>query len=191
LNYECLLEFSLLNHGYGIAYFDEGTDGQVPVWKLHGSCNMFSHGVQAGPGISYGTGVIFEGGIEAFLDSNLVIQRCLVETALAPVMCLYMQGKPLSVSPAVIQDQQKRWARKVSTAAIVVTIGVRPSTGDDHIWKPLASTGAQLYFIGESTALDNWSAANRTGPTEYLGGKFNEAYLGLLRKLTANGTQPN
>jgi len=182
LNYECLLEFSLLHHGHGIAYFDEGTGNQVPVWKLHGSCNIFSHGVQAGPGIAYGTGVVWEGGIEAFLDSNLVIQRCLVETALAPVMCLYMHGKPLSVSPAAIHGQQKAWAERVDAASVVVSIGVRPLTGDDHIWKPLASTSAQLYFIGDSTVLDQWSKPNRTGATEHL--------LPLITKRRFQDTQP-
>jgi hypothetical protein len=167
LNYECVLEFSLLNHSHTIAYFDEGSNNEIPVWKLHGSCNMFSQSIQAGPGIAYGEGIAWEGGIEAFLDANRVIQRCLVETALAPVMCLYMQGKPLSVSPAVIHAQQEKWAERVEAASMVVSIGVRPMTGDEHVWKPLAETSAPLFFIGDRIAFNKWCKESRTGPTEY------------------------
>ena len=82
----------------------------VPVWKLHGSCNMFATQVNATPGVMYSAGVSFEGGIEALFDTHKVIGRCLSETALAPVMCLYMRDKPLSVSPTAIKVLQKMWS---------------------------------------------------------------------------------
>jgi len=107
LNYECVLEFSLVGQGHQITYFDNGDEHTIPVWKLHGSCNMFSHNLQASPNVYYGTGVSFEGGLKANLDSNDVIRHCLVETGLSPAMCLYMRGKPLQVSPSVVATLQK------------------------------------------------------------------------------------
>jgi len=103
LNYECVLEFSLIEAAAGISYFDsaDAIDASAcPVWKLHGSCNFFSAQLQASPGIFYSAGVSFEGGVRASLDIGEVIDHCLTKTALAPAMCLYMEGKPVSVSPS-------------------------------------------------------------------------------------------
>lgn len=191
LNYECALEFSLLGQGNMISYFDEGDSATVPVWKLHGSCNMFSHGIQAGQGISYNTEVVWEGGVQAFLDTNQVIQHCLVETALAPIMCLYMRGKVLSVSPSAIHQLQKEWIKKVEIASAIVCIGVRPLPEDTHIWEPLGATNATLYFVGDKEALESWDESSRQGHTEYLGNRFNTAYTYLMQRLQTHGTYKN
>jgi hypothetical protein len=188
LNYDCVLEFCLVEQGKGISYFDEGDAAQVPIWKLHGSCNMFSHSVRAGPGVSYGTGVAWEGGVEAFLDANRVIEHCLIETALAPIMCLYMQGKPLNVSPTAIRQLQDKWKTKVNNAAAVVCIGVRPLLQDTHIWEPLAATPAPLLFVGDEKSLDEWQKIHRGGATEFLGSKFNEAYIPIVERMKRYGT---
>lgn len=187
LNYECILEFSLVEQGHEISYFDEGDAKRVPIWKLHGSCNMFAHGVTAGPGVSYGTGVTWEGGIQAFLDSNRVVEHCLVESGLAPVMCLYMRGKPLNVSPSVIRQLQGMWETKIRNAAAVVCIGVRPLIEDAHIWEPLAAATAPLLFVGDEASLRSWSAGRRKSPTEYLGSTFRNAYPLILERVMEHG----
>jgi hypothetical protein len=188
LNYECVLEFSLLEQGHMISYFAEGNGTSIPVWKLHGSCNMFSHEVQAGQDISYGTGIVWEGGVQAFLDANKVIQHCLIETALAPVMCLYMRGKLLSVSPSAIRQLQRDWVERVKTASAIVCIGVRPLPEDTHIWEPLGTTNARFYFIGDRGALEAWCESSRRDNTEYLGDRFNMAYKYLMQRLQTHGT---
>jgi len=166
-----------------------GSPSRIPVWKLHGSCNMFSHGVQAGQGVSYGTGVVWEGGAQAFLDPNLVIQHCLIETGLAPVMCLYMKGKLLNVSPSVILELQRKWREKVETAEVVVCVGVCPLLEDTHIWEPLSTVKGLLCFIGNGKALNDWRQKFRAGKTVNLGCRFNEAYMNLIRRLEKYGTQ--
>jgi hypothetical protein len=170
------------------SYFDEGNSESIPVWKLHGSCNMFSYGIPASQGISYGTGILWEGGVQAFLDTNQIIQHCLVQTALAPVMCLYMRGKPLSVSPSVIRKLQRDWIRQVEAASIIVCIGVRPLPEDTHIWEPLRATKARIYFIGDQGALESWCESSRRGFTEYVGDRFNTAYKNLMQRLLTHGT---
>lgn len=190
LNYECVLEYSLLEHGESVGYFPDATaDSVVPVWKLHGSCNMFAHEVQAGPGVTYGTGVIWEGGAQAMFDSNHVVEHCLAKTGLAPMMCLYMEGKPLGVSPSVISQIQTTWQSAVSDAEAVVVIGVRPLESDVHIWEPIAATNANLYLVGDQVALEQWCGRKRsTGSSEHLGSQFNEAYPTLLARLLRHGT---
>lgn len=149
---------------------------------------MFSHEVQAGQGISYGTGIVWEGGLQALIDPNQVIQHCLVETALAPAMCLYMRAKPLSISPSVIHQLQREWVRKVETASAIACIGVRPLPEDKHIWEPLGATDAFLYFIGDKEELESWREHSRSGYTEYLGNRFNTGYRPLMQRLQSHGT---
>jgi hypothetical protein len=189
LNYDCVLEYSLLEQKLSISYFDEGNSEIIPVWKLHGSCNMFSHSVQVSQGVYYGTGVVWEGGIQAFLDSNSVIQHCLVETGLAPVMCLYMHGKLLNVSPAAVRQLQQEWVKTVIDGTAIVCIGVRPLPEDTHIWDHLATSPAPLYFIGDQQALDAWQQISRVGSTEYLGPRFNTAYQSLIERLNTYATK--
>src|SRR5687768_14554101 len=54
LNYECVLEYALLEAGASIDYFGNDDNGAATVWKLHGSCNMFSHQLHASEGVFYG-----------------------------------------------------------------------------------------------------------------------------------------
>jgi hypothetical protein len=188
LNYECLLEYSLLEHGLPISYFDDANLLTIPVWKLHGSCNMFSQSIQASQGVFYSTGVTWDGNVQAFLDPNKVIQHCLVETGLAPVMSLYMEGKILNVSPSVIKQLQQAWADRVSHANVLFLIGINPNVQDSHIWEPLAKSKAILYFIGDEKALENWKEARRAGFTEFLSDKFNIAYPSIVRRLNSDVT---
>lgn len=76
LNYECILEYALLEAGLQIDYFGNSGIGVQQILKLHGSCNMFSVGVQATPGVTYTKGVVFEGGIQAWLDRSRVVESC-------------------------------------------------------------------------------------------------------------------
>ena len=183
LNYDCVLEFCLAEGSHPISYFDDAASDEIPVWKLHGSSNMFSHGVQAGQDVSYGTGVTWEGGIEAFLDPGVVIQKCLVETGLSPVMCLYMKGKVLHVSPSAIQSLQKSWAERILAASAIFCVGVRPVEGDSHIWDPLSKTSANLYFVGNQTELIEWAGKHREGVSEHLGNRFGSAYSSICDRI--------
>jgi hypothetical protein len=188
LNYECVLEYSLIEQGFSISYFDDENSLTIPVWKLHGSCNMFAQNIQVSQEVVYSTGIVWEGGVQAFLDPNIVIQHCLVETGLAPIMCLYMDGKVLSVSPSNIKQLQQTWADRVNNAEAVFSIGVSPNLQDKHIWEPLRDSNASLYFIGDQNALENWQKISRAGSTFFLDSKFDIAYPSLLRRLSSYAT---
>lgn len=184
LNYECALEFSITAEQSSIAYFEQDPVENWPVWKLHGSCNYFSQNLQAGPGVLYGTDVTFEGGIQALPNIESVVRHCLVETALAPVMNLYMQGKPLAVSPSAIKQIQAWWTEAILGAKTVVIIGVQPNVSDSHLWKPLAETAANMLFIGSENAFAQWKNEYRSGPSHYLGSRFGPSYGSLISALS-------
>ncbi len=180
LNYECVLEHSLLEAGMKIDYFGSGDDNGVPVWKLHGSCNMFSHQLQASEGIFYNTGITFEGGIEASLDRNDIAARCLAGSALAPAMSLYMVGKPLAISPSVIRSVQGIWAEAAKNAKAVICVGVRAHPPDTHIWEPLASAPAPIHFVGDEVSFERWcSSVGRRGV--FLGSRFSNSYSSIIQ----------
>ncbi len=188
LNYECVLEFALAKNATGVDYFGAGDSTHVPVWKLHGSCNMFSHQVQATEGVLYTPGVVFEGGIEATLDTSLVVERCLT-SALAPVMSLYMAGKPLAVSPTSIKAVQQIWASAVAGAQAVICIGLRPNPPDEHIWNPLAATSAPVYFVGDTAGFSAWAAECRSGPSVSLGGRLGDSFHRIIDTAREHASQ--
>lgn len=184
LNYECTLEFSIVAEQSTISYFEQNPTSGYPVWKLHGSCNFFSKGLQAGQGVLYGTGVVFEGGIQALPNIEDVVRHCLIETGLAPVMNLYMESKPLAVSPSSIKQIQSWWVEAVTAAKSVVTVGVQPNINDQHLWGPLAATKAKLFLVGSENACNDWIAGFRTGPSKYLGNRFSSTYSDILKALS-------
>lgn len=164
LNYDCLLESAGAVHGKKIGYFmDAGTDVEMlPVWKLHGSCNFKVEGLEAGRGVSFGTGVVFGGQIEP-MDPATVRVHYRGNTALYPAMALYAHGKPIAMSPAPIKASQQRWRDAVRSADRVLLLGVNPNPADDHIWTSLAETAAVVGYIGVREPFTTWCDAHRTG----------------------------
>lgn len=182
LNYECSFEYSLLSQNIKIDYFNNKNEG-VPIWKLHGSCNMFSESLHVGQGISYGTGIAFEGGIKAYMNYNEVIEECLVKSGLAPVMCLFMKGKPLQVSPSSIKYIQEEWSKQVLNTKAIFCIGVNPLPEDAHIWDYLSKTQADLYFIGDQKRFDEWSKNHRKNKSVFLSNYFHTGFEQILTNL--------
>ena len=184
LNYDCILEFAMLRQGKSFSYFDVD-DLSTPLLKLHGSANWTSHNLKASAGIQYSSGVVFEAGIEASLDIGTVISKNLVNQGLAPVMSLYMQGKPLQVSPRSLEEIQQLWSAQVAKAAAVVLVGVRPWPADEHIWDPLAHTTAALLAVGDELEFATWADQYRTGNINYIGSRFDRSFDALTRRLEA------
>ena len=172
INYDCVFEFSLLNHNQRISYFDAQCEKEVPVLKLHGSCNMFNTSIAVSQNVKYETGVSFSGDVKAILDVNEVIETCLVSTGLAPVMCLYMREKPLSVSVDVILAIQEKWSKLIAEAETLAIVGARPLNEDTHIWGPIAKSKARKFYVGGEECWANWIKENNVKNTKYLGSKY-------------------
>lgn len=178
LNYDILLELALLNNGYTINYFYPESEGlnEVEVLKIHGSSNFIGTGIEGGKGISYGSGAIFNGGIKASLDSNEIIENFLVKSGIAPVMSLYMEGKPVNVSPQIIKDLQRTYQNRCIEAKAIIVIGVKPIAGDNHIWDCIRKCNATVHYVGSSSDFVFFKelgiTANHLG--EYFNTSFNE-----------------
>ena len=179
LNYECLLEIAASLHGRSVDYFGEPTEASpvtTPIWKLHGSCNFKVVGLEAGRGVSFGTGVVFSGGIQAINPSE-VRPHYRGATALYPAMALYAKGKTIAMSPEPIRDAQRRWADRVRTADRVLLVGVAPNPADSHIWGPLRDTDALVAYVGARSAWEAWVAEHRRSRSvEFLGERWNSCY---------------
>lgn len=172
LNYECLLEIASSQLGRPVAYFAEpGKAGksETPIWKLHGSCNFKVRGMEATRGVSFGSGVVFGGGIEP-LSPDKVRGLYKGDTALYPAMALFARGKPVAMSPEPITEAQSRWAAHVAAADKIALVGVNPNPEDGHIWKPLAAAPGELGYVGGEEPYVSWrSSAPRTNPSRFLG----------------------
>lgn len=182
LNYDCILESCILNLNKMVSYWDYGNENSIPVWKLHGSANWFSKDIRASDGVTFTKGVTFEGGLEASLDINETIGKCIINQGLYPAMCLFMKGKPIQIAPSIIKKQQQEWSHAVTTARTVTCIGVNPLPEDSHIWKPIATTKARLYFIGDKLAFDDWRQGNRTEECVFVEQHFNTGFNNLIKE---------
>lgn len=183
LNYDILLELSLINNGIKVNYFDPDLDEPdvVEVLKIHGSSNFVGTGIQGGKGISYGSGVTFNGGIEATLDRNVIIENNLVKSGIGPVMSLYMEGKPVNVSPQIIQDIQKTYHKRCENSAITIVVGVKPLEADRHIWDSIINSLGDLYYVGADSDFAYFRKAGRFAV--HLGEYFNLTYNKILNTI--------
>jgi hypothetical protein len=182
-NYDCVLEFELINRNIPIDYFAQDFPTTLPVWKLHGSANWFAKDIRVGEDVQFGPGVVFGGGLQAWLDMEKVIETCLVNQGLYPCMALYMRGKPVQISPDAVQDIQARWKAMIASAQLVIVAGVNPLPEDNHIWEPLANTDAELLFIGDQRAFQTWTRTYRKKSHHYLAPFFSNGLYYLIQYL--------
>lgn len=161
LNYELLLDYAVSSAGERIDYWGTGRNGDVPLLKLHGSCNFLPSQISATRGVTFTAGVTFDGGIAPASDANAVVAFCLADNALYPAMSLYMPGKHVQVGGAAIADVQITWAELVGQAAKVLTIGVNPFPEDEHVWGPLSNTTAMMGHVGNKAHFEAWVTGHR------------------------------
>lgn len=177
LNYECVLELSASGVGMKVDYGeDNATSGAIRIWKLHGSCNFLSAGIQANRGVSFTRGLTFEGGLR-FVNPNEAIQYCLSNTGLYPAMALYMKAKPIQIGQFVIHGLQRRWGEHVRQAERVLVVGVRPYPEDMHIWGPLAECPGELGYIGPEDQFIKWNETHRNSRlSRWLGPRWDASF---------------
>jgi hypothetical protein len=137
LNYECLLELAVWQARVPVHYGEFPHPDGVTIWKLHGACNFLPEGVAARRGVSFASGVGFGTAIRPAKDLNEVLEFCLGDNALPPVMCLFMPGKPIQVSAGSISAIQAAWREQVARAEKVAVVGVFPNAEDNHVWDSL------------------------------------------------------
>ena len=184
VNYECVLEHALCGQGLTVSYGEFPSDGDVTIWKLHGSCNFLpGEGVRASRGVTFTRGVTFEPGVRPTGDLNEVVQFCLGDNALPPVMCLFMNEKPTQVAPSFVRAMQQRWQDAIGKAEKIAVVGVHPNAADAHLWNALADAKVLLY-IGDRDAFANWAGTHRRhGKSEVVASTFEEGFDRLIGEI--------
>jgi hypothetical protein len=183
LNYDIILELSLVHNGFYINYFSPESEvlQEVEVLKIHGSSNFMGTDIYGGKGISYGAGVTFNGGIKATLDSNEVIENYLVNSGIGPVMSLYMEGKPVNVSPKIIANLHDTYKKRLTEAKAIVIIGVKPILTDKHIWDTITKAKGVVYYVGATADFSILKTVRKSAI--HLGEYFNTSFNNIINSI--------
>jgi hypothetical protein len=179
LNYERLLEISLLHVGIKPVTGSRQLSGQIELCMPHGCCHLFSEGVLASPtGVSFsGVGVTFDGTVIAISDPIQFNAR-INNNSVPPVMSYFEPEKTTSSGVSFIRSQRARWLSLVGEAKTIVIVGVRVRPSDSHIWNAIAKANAKVVYCSGPTAApeyDEWALRERPG-------KLNKILNGFFAK---------
>ncbi|OGF30580.1 hypothetical protein A2533_04200 [Candidatus Falkowbacteria bacterium RIFOXYD2_FULL_35_9] len=189
LNYERLLEISLL--AAKINPFDKNTTTEkfIELCLPHGACNLFCESVKGlASAVSFaGLNVQTNGPIIGIRDANTFQQR-IQNDAFPPVMSYFEPSKRTTSGANFIESQRKRFAELVEGAEKIAIIGLRVREHDKHIWEPLSKTNAKIIYCAGNSAGDEfkkWSNKNREIKTDLLvlNSYFNEGFEELMKSI--------
>lgn len=92
-----------------------------------------------------------------------VAEHCLTNP-LPPVMCYFMEGKPVQVAITAIKQVQKRWREEAQASAAIVIVGVAVNPDDTHIWGFVRDSKAVVGYVAPKTSAQDflgWCQQNR------------------------------
>lgn len=175
LNYECLLEYAFFSNGINsISY--QGND-HPPILKLHGSCNFIPEGFK---GSTEGFTLNLE---QATIHTNIkfckpgTVSNELRNVPIIPAMSLFKSDKRDIVAPGFIARIREQYQQLVSSASVVITMGVRPNPDDQHVWDVLKSV-PKLYLVGGKDDSENWREQHTN--STHLGSEFGSSFKDIL-----------
>src|SRR5664280_2365479 len=139
LNYERLLEISLLHRGVQPVVGQVAAGGQVESCLPHGCCHIFCDGTRASSsGVSFsGVGVTFDGPVTV-ISNPADFQMRISSDAVPPVMSYFEPQKTTNAGASFIRGQRERWTKLAAEADVLAIVGVRCRPYDMHIWAPIA-----------------------------------------------------
>jgi len=182
LNYDCLLEEAISAAGIDINPTPENLGNPGTVIKPHGSCNFLPASVQAS-GISFTEGVSFDAGVRC-VSKDDIIEYHHGDKALYPAMALYRPDKQTQISPSAIHRFQEMYRKALSEANTIGIIGAGFHPQDDHIWEPLASSDAAIYYVGERCDFEGLQAERRDAEVnQYITSEFGAGVDELIAAL--------
>lgn len=158
LNYECLLEEAMVKS----LEWHPNLIYNKKLIKPHGSCNFWCMDPDPIKGL---------GGISMPLDPNikreithLVEFNCSNIYALPrskinfemltsdkyPVMAFYGPEKKGQMGANFIKQSKDKLSKVIKNSEKIVIIGVKPVSGDEHIWNPIINTKAEILYVSPS-----------------------------------------
>jgi hypothetical protein len=178
LNYDCLIDLDLNSANLG--YHDGERRGpythqkSVPLWKLHGACNVVNaFGTFRGNEFR-GVGHIYEGPVK-YVTPAQAIANC-DDKGIPPMLSVYAPGKPTPVGANVVESLRRRWELWVKQSDVIVVIGARILNRDEHIYRPLKRASGQIWYVGDRNDF------HIPRPFVPVGRRFDEAIDGELKK---------
>jgi hypothetical protein len=98
-----------------------------------------------------------------------------------PAMAIYMPGKRTQMGQRKLLNHRIRFQRIVSIAERIAVVGLRPYPPDEHIWGALAHAPADLYYVGDQAAFEDWRKEFRCDrKSVWIGPKFEKAINKLV-----------
>jgi hypothetical protein len=155
LNYECLQELAAARAGVATNYEGESQPDVLGVLKPHGSCNFLIGGDVTFSNVtiigSEEVQNLVEGSIEPDVNLDGLEHRFRTEHSLPPAMSLYTETKQSPISPSLLADLRARWRQRAESADVIVVVGAQPYLKDAHIWDPILTSSAEVWYISGTT----------------------------------------
>lgn len=193
LNYENLIELALTRVGGHWTY--AGTSGRriVRVIKPHGSCGFLpdTGGVIFQDFQSGNRSFHLEAPIISTTNRERIQSWCNdpAKSSLAPAMSFYEPAKWTPISSRAVTQQRNDWATASATCDVCLVVGVRCNPKDAHVWKPLAESSCDLFFVNPCSDdigdFEAWKTANQRKASVVPFG-FEEALDEIIRHATAS-----
>lgn len=181
LNYECILELAGVALELQVDYGSKSRPNAVVILKPHGSCNLLP---DMGSNIvrnvqMTGVGQFFEGPVKPVPLADV---QDLAHNSIPPAMALYAPGKPAPVAKAWIDATRSEWRRLAADCVVIAIIGVRPIWADTHLWEPVISSSARVWYIGGKADYEEL-ALKLDGRVDHLGETFDKGIGPLIDRL--------
>jgi hypothetical protein len=188
LNYDLLIEIAVGRVGKRVSYTTTAAKrDNMSVLKVHGSCNFIPElGGAEVKGIGFNlSGAPLASIIDApirIVDSDEVMQFCTGDGSTAPALALYTRGKAVLYCASFVRRQQLEYEAASARARRIYVIGVHVNETDSHIWAPLASASAPLFYVGpDAAAFLEWAGQHRRRRAHHLATSFETAIPNIVR----------
>ncbi|HDK6186631.1 TPA: hypothetical protein ACNVU1_003314 [Klebsiella variicola] len=141
LNYDMLIEKSLMDLSINMSYICEDDYNGAKVIKFHGSSNLvpvIPQGVNiSGVTMTSDKGVFLETDSVEFLRGHEDIVRWCNNPrneSLCPIMCLYNKEKRVLVSKRAVNEIQEKLSHSIEQSKEIILVGVKYISHDTHLW---------------------------------------------------------
>jgi hypothetical protein len=181
LNYERLLELSLLSQGIKYVVTQPSQGDQTELCFPHGCCHLFcDFGYASSNHVSIsGTGASFDGPVKPIFNPRQFHQH-IQDDAVPPVMSYFEPQKRTSAGVSFIANQRSRCSQLISQAETIIAVGIRVRPNDSHIWTPISRSNARVVYCGGTKSgaeYREWAIGARPGKSDkILNGYFADEF---------------
>ncbi|HIF8253250.1 TPA: hypothetical protein ACX448_003973 [Klebsiella pneumoniae] len=154
LNYDMLIEKSLMDLSINISYICEDDYDGAKVIKFHGSSNLvpvIPQGISiSGMTVTSDEGVFLETNSVEFLHSHEEIVRWCNDSrneSLCPIMCLYNKEKRVLVSKRAMDEIQEKLSHSIKQSKEIILVGVKYISHDTHLWDLIFKSQCHIVII--------------------------------------------